>query len=93
MSRPVGSKNKFGPGNLPGGGLLREVLSLPPVQPIHYDLTMSLRVYRRHEKWPGQWELTKVDNDGKRTTIVDATSRQSVINMVNRQIMKMVIAG
>lgn len=54
---------------------------------------MSLRVYRRHEKWPGQWELTKVDNDGKRTTIVDATSRQSVINMVNRQIMKMVIAG
>ncbi len=63
------------------------------IVPIHYDLTLSLRVYRRNQKWPGQWELTKVDNDGKRTIIVDATSRQSVINMVNRQIMRMVIAG
>lgn len=94
MGRPKGSVNK------PKEGALTMVqdasIVLPPIleerrAQVRYDLTLSIRAFRTGN-WKGLWELTKVDNDGKRTIIVDATSRQSVINMVNRQIMKMVIA-
>lgn len=68
------------------------VLTTPKITPIHYDLNLSIRAFRSGN-WKGLWELSKLKNDGTREIIIDATSRQSVINMVNRQIMRMVIAS
>lgn len=97
MGRPVGSRNKIGPGNSAYGGLMKEVLTNPPEiadrrSTPRYDLILCIRAFR-DGRFKGLWELSRVDNDGKRFIIVDATSRQSVVNMVNRQIMKMVIAS
>lgn len=102
MSRPAGSKNKS-KGTLNelavvfGEKRIGEIIShsnnmLKEINKVHYDLTLSIRAFRTGQ-WKGLWELSKLENDGKRVIIVDATSRQSVINMVNRQIMRMVIAA
>jgi hypothetical protein len=95
LSRPIGSKNKPILVKLEESTL--KASECLPVRTdgflpkIHYDLNLSIRAFRTGN-WKGLWELSKVDDNGKRTIIIDATSRQSMINMVNRQIMKMVIA-
>jgi len=68
---------------------------VPPVlerraEPIRYDALFGIRVLR-NGPFKGLWELVQLDNEGKRNVLTDANSRGMVVNLVNRQIMKIVV--
>lgn len=105
MSRPAGSKNK--PKALedliPDATKLIKGVVVAPMAPgisdlvqgerrktIRYDAQFGIRALREGQ-FKGLWELVRIDNEGKRTIIMDASTRQSIIVMVNRQIMKIII--
>lgn len=97
MGRPMGSKNKESvPVTIPGIPIPKTVtygqgITVAPA-PVRYDAIFGIRNHRTGI-WKGQnlWELTRLDNDGKRTVLIDATDRRSIINYVVRQIGKIVV--
>lgn len=57
---------------------------------IRYDAIFGIRAFRNGQ-WKGLWELVKLDNEGNRKVIIDATSRQSMMGMLNREVTRIVI--
>ena len=64
----------------------------PEEEKISYDLLVGIRSHRTG-RWKGHnlWELVKIDSEGKRTVLIDASDRRSIINYVVRQIGKIVV--
>lgn len=95
MSRPAGSKNKqkhweneLTKYEIPNAAKLIK----PEQDKVHYDAIFGIRAFRTGQ-WKGLWELVKISNDGTRRIVVDATSRGSMINLLNRECMKIIIGA
>lgn len=81
MGRPLGSKNK--PEILPD----RKQFD----QAIHYDEILGIRMLRTGQ-FRGLWELVRLDDRGKvRQVLTDANSKGSMINLMNRAVMRIVV--
>lgn len=99
MGRPIGSKNKPSKeeqkfleiANGPRLEVVDQRLK-PREEAIHYDAIFGIRAFREG-RWKGLWELVKISNEGKRTVITDANSRGMMINLINRELTKIVIGA
>lgn len=62
-----------------------------PKEQVHYDCVMGVRALR-NGPFRGLWELVLLDdNMGRKQVLTDANSRGMIINIMNRQIMKIVV--
>lgn len=59
---------------------------------VHYDEILAVRVLRKGP-FRGLWELVRLDDQGKvKQVLTDANSRGMIITMMNRSIMRIVVA-
>lgn len=67
-------------------------VKMPPVN-THYDVILAVRSLR-NGPFKGLWELVQLDSGGKRIKVLtDANSRQMIINLMTRHVLKLVIGA
>jgi len=60
-------------------------------EPIRYDCVLAVRALRSGP-FKSLWELVQLDEKGNRKRVItDANSRGSILQMMNREIMRLVI--
>lgn len=97
MGRPAGSKNK------PKDNGHVETREVPivhenpirggdhPSDSIRYDVILAVRNLRSGQ-FKGLWELVELNNDlTRKQVLTDANSRQSLLNLVHRRVMRIVV--
>lgn len=65
------------------------VVTLMPI-PRQFTLMLGIRHLDKGDKFPGLWQLCVVESDGTEKVLIDATSKGSIINMVQNEIARCV---